>query len=105
MEDTFDAVPISVARYLKSEPEPLQRSFEIVRSIDEKRRLLNLLFVAEFTKKQHGELRCEYLKQPYVKEFVRVGIDCSVQPVALTVDANHGFVHRNLIRISIAIGL
>jgi len=71
-----------VARYLKSEPEPLQRSFEIVRSIDEKRRLFNLLFVAEFTKKQHDELRRSRLKQPYMVEFVRVGIDSSVQPVS-----------------------
>ena len=47
---------------LKSEPESLQRSAEMVRSVDEKCDLLDLLFVAEFAKKQHGELRNSGLK-------------------------------------------
>ena len=40
---------------LKSESESLQRSAEMVRSIDEKRGVLNLLFIREFAKKQYGE--------------------------------------------------
>ena len=56
-----------MASYLKSESEPLQRGVEIVRAIDEKPRLLNLLFLAEFTKKQHRVLRSSRLKQPYVE--------------------------------------
>jgi hypothetical protein len=45
-----------MANHLKSEPEPLQRSFEMMRSIDEEGGLLDLLFVAEFAEKKQGEL-------------------------------------------------
>jgi hypothetical protein len=91
-----------VARYPKSESEPLQRGFEIVRAIDEKSRLLDLLFLAEFTQKQHGQLRSYRLKQPDVKEFVSIGIDSGVQPVSFIVDSNHRLVHRDLIRTPVA---
>ena len=37
-----------MVNHLKSEPEPGQCSFEMVRLIDEKRYLLGLLFLAEF---------------------------------------------------------
>jgi hypothetical protein len=40
----------------KSEAEPLECSFEMMRSIDETRDLLNLVFLTEFTKQQYGEL-------------------------------------------------
>lgn len=39
-------VPISVASHLKSEAEPFEAGFEMVRGINEKDRLLNLPFVA-----------------------------------------------------------
>jgi hypothetical protein len=42
--------------------------------VDEKRHVRNLLFLAEFTKDQHGELRRPRLKQPHVEELVRVGM-------------------------------
>jgi len=57
MKDAFSTVPISVAGYLKSEPESFQRGFERVRSIDEERRLLDLLFLAEFAQERCGALR------------------------------------------------
>lgn len=70
----------------------------MVRSIDEKYGLLDLLFLTEFAEKQHGELRGRGVKQPDVEEFVGVGIDSSVQPVSFVVDPNHRFVQRDLIR-------
>ena len=91
-----------MASYLKSEPEQLQCSLEIVRSIDEKGRLLDLLFVSKFTKKQHGEVRSSRLKQPYMEEFIRCGIDGSAQPVSFVVDPNHRLVDRDLIRSPVA---
>ena len=75
------------------------------RSINEKCRLLDLLFVLEFTKKQHGKLRCSCLKQPCMQDFVCVRIDRSVQPVTLIIDLNHSFVHRDVIRFGVAAGL
>ena len=70
----------------------------MVRSVDEEGGLLDLLFLAEFAEKQQRQLRSPGLKQPDVEEFVCLGIDSGVQPVALIVDSNHRFVHRDLIR-------
>lgn len=50
MKDTFDAVPVSMTTRLKSEPELIQCRREVMSVIDEKRRLLGLLFVTKFTK-------------------------------------------------------
>jgi len=74
-------------------------------AVDEERGLFDLLLLAEFAQKQHGELRRTRLKQPCVQDFVRRGIDCSVQPVTLVVDLNHGFVHCDVIRLGVVSGL
>ena len=52
---------------------------------------------------QFGEkpLRCLFRrrwKQPELPDFVRFGIDSTVQPVIVTIDADHFFVDRELIR-------
>lgn len=44
-EDTVDAIPISSATHLKSESYPGQHSLEMRCAINQKRRLLNLLFL------------------------------------------------------------
>ena len=74
------------------EAEAIERTRQVDCSVNEERRLLDLLLLAEFAQEQHGELRRTRLKQPCVQNFVRRGIDCSVQPVTLVVDLNHGFV-------------
>ena len=94
-----------MAAHAKSEAESVKCSFEMSRIIDQKRGVWELLFLTEFTKKQHGELRRTRLKQPCVQDFVRRGIDCSVQPVTLVVDLNHGFVHCDVIRLGVVSGL
>jgi hypothetical protein len=43
------------------------------RTIDQEHRLLDPLFVLEFTKKQQRKLRLPRLKQPYVKNLFVVG--------------------------------
>jgi hypothetical protein len=53
----------------------LQRGFEVVRFIDEEGCLLDLLFLADFTERQHSELRGSGLKQPRVEEFIGLRID------------------------------
>jgi len=87
-----------VVRYLKLESESLQRGFEIVRSIDEKRSVLTLLFLAEFTEKQHGEVCGLRLEQPDAKEFVGFWIDSGIQPILLIIESDHGLVNRDAIR-------
>jgi hypothetical protein len=90
-----------VARCLKSESESLQRGFEVVRFIDEEGCVLDLLFLAEFTEKQHSELRGSGLKQPHVEEFIGLRINGGVQPVSFVIDLNHSLVDRDLIRSSV----
>jgi hypothetical protein len=87
------------------ETEPVERTRKVCRAIDENCRVLDLLFLAKFAQEQHGELCRPRLKQPCVQDFVRRGIDCSVQPVTLVVDLNHGFVHCDVIRLGVASGL
>jgi hypothetical protein len=70
--------------------------------INEKRGLFDLLFVAEFKQKQQDELRSSDLKWSNMSEFVRFGIDSSVQPVLFVVDPNHCLIQCDLIRILVA---
>jgi hypothetical protein len=87
------------------EAKSIERTRKVCRTVDENCRVLDLLLLAEFTQKQHGELRRTRLKQPCVQDFVRRGIDGCVQPVTFIVDLNHGLVDRNVIRLGIAAGL
>ena len=77
----------------------------MVRVIDEKRDVRDLLFLSEFAKEQQRELGCSCLKQSNIEELVRVGIDRREQPVTLAIDANQRLVTRDLIRIDVAVGL
>jgi hypothetical protein len=47
-KNSFDSVPISVARHLKSEPCSSERSLEMLGSIDEKHAVFDIVFFAEF---------------------------------------------------------
>jgi hypothetical protein len=101
-KDTFDAVAISAATDTKSEAESIERSREMRRGIDEEGRVVDLLLVAEFVQKQHGQLRGSRRKQPHMEEIVRFRIDGRVEPMTFVVDLNHGLVNRHPIRCSVA---
>ena len=90
-----------MANHLKSEAESTQCSGEMVSVIDENRHIFELLFLAEFTQAQHGELCRSCLKQPDVKELIRLRIDSGIQLVTFVVDLNHRLVERDVIRIGI----
>jgi hypothetical protein len=79
-EDTFDGVPISVATHLKSEAKSARCCFQIVRTVNEKRRLVDGVLLPEFTQEQTGSFGCSRLKQPDVKQLVHGWIDGGVQP-------------------------
>ncbi len=91
-----------MANILKSESEPGQRGLEVMGFINQKRGLLDLLFLAEVSEEQQSELSRERLKQLRMKEFVRRRVDRGVQPAPLTSDPNHRLVNRDLIRNRIA---
>jgi len=103
--DTFNASPISVATDPRSELEPIECRREIRCGIDEDRGVVEVLFVAEFVRKQHSEKRSSRRKQPYIENFVRFGINGSVQPAAFVVDLDHCLVNHNLLWIPLRGGL
>jgi hypothetical protein len=91
-----------VATHLKSEPEPRQRSLEMIGIINQNRRFGDRHAPLQFAEKQHGKLRCSGRKEPNVEEFVRLGIDGSAQPAAFIIHLNYRLVNRNVIRRRIA---
>jgi hypothetical protein len=54
VEDTFDAVPISAALILKSEACSLECSLEVGCAIDEKHRVLDVVFLSQLSEKDLG---------------------------------------------------
>ena len=73
--------------------------------IDEDRGLVEIVFSAEFAEKRDGKLCGAGVKQPDVKQLIRLGVDGGVQPVALVVDLNHGFVDGDVIRVDVTVRL
>jgi hypothetical protein len=69
-------------------------------AIDEENRVADEMFLTEFRKEHLGERPSSRWKQADVKQTVRGGIDSSIQPVSLVVELDHGFVDRNVIRVS-----
>jgi hypothetical protein len=57
-EDTFSAVPISVAFILKSEPCTVKRSLEVGCAINEKQTLFDVVFLPEFPKENLCQSSC-----------------------------------------------
>ena len=79
----------------------MQCSSEMLCVIDEKHGIFNVVFLTNFSKKLLRQSRCSRCKQPYMQEFVRFGIDGSVQPKLLSIDSDHDSVERYVIRIRV----
>ena len=73
--------------------------------IDKKHSLRNIMFRTEFSQKFLRQCYCCGCKQPKMEEFIRLWINCGVQPVLLTIDPDHRLIQRNMIRACIAGGL
>ena len=69
--------------------------------IDEDRGLVEIVFSAEFAEKRDGKLCGAGVKQPDVKQLIRLRLNGGVQPVALVVDLNHVFIDGDVIRVDI----
>lgn len=87
------------------ETESVERAREVRRAVDTNGGLLDLLLLAELAQEQHADLCRQRLKQPYVTDLVRFGIDRRKQPVAFVVDLDHRLIHRYVIRLGVAAGL
>jgi hypothetical protein len=104
-EDTFDAIPIPVAFILESEAVSVKCRLQPGRRIDEKERVIDEMFLAEFSKEHLGYRLISRRSKLHVQQAVRIGINRSVQPVAFRAELDHGFVNRNVIRVGTAEGL
>jgi len=87
-----------VATDVKSESVPRQCRLEVIGVVDEKRRIVDVVFLAEFTQKHLCESRVRRGKQPDLEAFVSLGIDDGIQSVALGPELNYSLVERNVIR-------
>ena len=101
----FESIPILVIDMVESEPELEQGGFEPGYAIDEKHGGFDVMFLADFCQElfcQHGRSGA---KEFDVQEFVRAGLNSGVQPVALVIELNHGFVEYDVIWLLAGVGL
>ena len=83
---------------LESEAVSVAGVFQCGCAIDEKHGIINVVFLAEIGEKRaSNHVRSRRFKR-CMEQFVRFGIDSSVQPVLLVIESDHGFVNRNVIR-------
>jgi hypothetical protein len=68
------------------------------RVIDEKHGVFDVVFLAEFSQEAFGHDGRSRREQPYMQEFVGIGIDGGGQPELLAVDADHRLGERDVIR-------
>ena len=50
-EDTFDSIPISMSFGLKLQPCSVKRSLEVIRAINEKHGVFDIVYLAKFSQK------------------------------------------------------
>ena len=71
---------------------------EVIGIIDEKHHVVELIAAMKIGQKPPCRLLICRWKQAYVEDFIGVGIDSTVQPELLPVEADHLLVDRKLIR-------
>ncbi len=67
-------------------------------AIDEKHGVFDIVFLREFLQKSFSQRGRSRRERPHMENSVRFRIDCSVQPIPVIIDLNHGLVERNVIR-------
>jgi hypothetical protein len=98
-EDAFDGIPIPVGDVLESERVTMAGRLEPGCAIDQEERIVDEMFLAEFSQRHLGY--CEILgrEQSHVEQAGGVRVDCRIQPIALIIHPNHRFVDRDVIRV------
>jgi len=87
-----------VADHPKSESERGENGDEVSRFVDERRRGIDRVFLAQLPENLFRRAVVSDRVESSVEVFVGVGIDGVVQPVSLVTDSNHRLVNHNLIR-------
>jgi len=93
-----------MCEYLKSVAVFGQNWAKIVGVIDEKQHAIELIAPVKLGQKPPRRLFRRSRKQADMEDFVRFGIDSTVQPELLAVEADHLLVDRELIRTDLEIG-
>jgi hypothetical protein len=99
-EDAFGTIPISVAFILKLEPQHGQAQFEGGMRHRRETNSVRHRISPELSEERFASEPLYTLKETNIEKMIRLWINGSVQPILLIIDANHCFVHRNLIRVS-----
>jgi len=87
----------------ESQSVAIERSLQPRRSVDEKERVLDIVFLAQLMKKNLRHSNPPAWKQPNMKDMIRRWTDGGIQPERLVVD--HCLIQRDLIRCLPAGGL
>jgi hypothetical protein len=97
----FDTIPISMFFVSEIEAVTTTGVFQRVRTVDEIGGVVYVVFLAEFGNERLSKNAVRGRIKPCMKHFVRLWIDCGVQPVLFIIESNHGFIDRNVIRVLI----
>ncbi len=94
----FNSILLSVFFVSKSESRSAECSLESFCAINEKHGIIKIMILREFLQEsvcQHG---CFRWIQPHMGSFIRLRINCSVQPIAVFVTLNHRLIKRDVTR-------
>ena len=73
-------------------------------AIDQKARVVDEMFLAEFREEHLGQCRGSGREQSHVQQAIRARINRRKQPVALVVHSNYGLINRDVIRVAPSVG-
>lgn len=73
-ENSFHGIPISMCFMVESEAVAVERSLEPRYAVDEKQRVVDVVFCTEFAEKSFGERDCTRRMEPDVQKFVGFGM-------------------------------
>lgn len=104
-KDMFDDISIPMCTHLESVAIFVEDVHQVIRVIDEKFDAIELIAAMKLGQKPSPRLFRRRRKQPEIQYFVCFGIEGTVQPVVVTVDADHFLVNRELIRGYLRSGL
>jgi len=70
------------------------------RSIDEKERIIDVMFFAGFREDHLGQSLCSCRLDVSLEQAIGLGIDRFIQPIVFKIESDNRFVNCNVIRIS-----
>jgi len=100
LEHPLDALPISMGNMLKSEVEVVTGRLQPGRPIDQKDRVVDEMFLAEFSEEHLCDGGGPGRRERDMEQAVGGGIDRRIQLESLVVESDHGLINGDVIRVS-----